>query len=368
MMAPAMDKFTAALFVVILAASISTRTAAQINEEHAAAPEISAEVWINSPPLTLSRMRGKVLLIDFWEYTCIDCIRTFPYLKRWHSLYAPLGLVVIGVHTPQFAFAKDPQRIADAVKRFGLTFPVAVDSDARIWKAFHNDARPAEYLIDQDGHLEYSHAGEGEDAQFERLIQQLLRQVNPKLDFSAPRYNPPPEAPGPGAMCRQPTPETYLGFLRSDRLANSEGYQQLNAASYRPVVRLPLDQFDISGQWLAMPENIQHVGPSRDYDHLRLHYHAKSVYLVAGSEDGVAPGLVLLSQDGEPLATGSRGVDVKAGADRQTYLSLGGKRMYYLVENPLFGEHVLDLQVSLPGVSFYSFTFGGNCETAFDHR
>jgi thiol-disulfide isomerase/thioredoxin len=360
-----MDKLAAALFAVILAASISSFAAAQINEEHTEAPEISAEVWINSP-LTLSGLRGKVVLID-WEYTCINCIRTFPYLRRWNRLYAPLGLVVIGVHTPEFAFAKNPQRVADAVKRFGFTFPVVIDCDSRIWKAFHNDAWPANYLIDKDGHLEYSHAGEGEYIQFERLVQRLLQQANPKLDFSAPRYNPPPDAPGLSGACRQPTPETDLGFLRSDRLANSEGYQQLTAASYQPVARLPLGQFDISGQWLAMPENIKHVGLSRDYDHLRLHYRGKAVYLVAGSDDG-STGSVLLSQDGKPLAMGSRGVDVKAAADGQTYLSLGGKRMYYVVENPQFGEHVLDLQVSLPEVSFYSFTFGGSCEPAFDHR
>lgn len=167
-------------------------------------------------------------------------------------------------------------------------------------------------------------------------------------------------------MSREATPETYLGFMRADHLANPEGYQQLTAATYKPVPALALDHFNVSGQWLAMPENVKHVGTPPNSDHLRLHYRAKSVYLVAGSDNGrVIP--VLLTQDGKPLARSSRGTDV-TGADGQTYLPVAGKRMYYLVDNPRFGGHVLDLQVSQPGGSFYSFTFGDDCETAFDHR
>jgi thiol-disulfide isomerase/thioredoxin len=132
-----MNRATTALASIGLAAAIAALAGAQVNEEHVQAPQISAEVWINSPPLALGGLRGKVVLVDFWQYTCISCIRTFPYLRLWNRLYGPLGLVVIGVHTPEFTFAKDPQRVAQAVKRLGLKFPVAVDSDRRIWKAFH---------------------------------------------------------------------------------------------------------------------------------------------------------------------------------------------------------------------------------------
>jgi thiol-disulfide isomerase/thioredoxin len=363
----AMNKTTAALWALLLALSCPSWAAAQITEEHIQAPEISADVWINSPPLTLGELRGKVVLLDFWEYTCINCIRTFPYLWRWNRLYGPLGLVIIGVHTPEFAFARDPKNVADAVQRFGFKFPVAVDSDSRIWHAYHNDSWPAKYLIDKDGGLEYSYAGEGEYAEFERLIQQLLKQANPKLDFSAVRYQPAPEAPGSGAVCRDATPETYLGFTHADGLANPEGYQQLTAASYKPVAALALDKFDVSGQWLAMPENVKHVGTPSGSDDLRLHYRGKSVYLVAGSDDGRVVA-VSVTQDGKPLAQNSWGANIKPGAGGTTYLPVAGKRMYYLASNPHFGEHVLDLEISQPGVSFYSFTFGDNCETAFDHR
>ncbi len=363
----AMNKTIAALCALLLALSYASWAGAQITEEHIQAPEISAAVWINSPPLTLSQLRGKVVLIDFWEYTCINCIRTFPYLRRWNRLYGSFGLVIIGVHTPEFAFARDPKRVAEAVQRFGFRFPVAVDSDNRIWQAYHNDSWPAKYLIDKDGWLEYSHLGEGDYATFERLIQQLLKQANPKLDFSAVRYQPPPDAPASNAVCRDATPETYLGFMRADGLANPEGYQQLTAVSYKAVPALALDKFDVSGQWMAMPENVKHVGNPSSSDHLRLHYRGKSVYLVAGSDDArVIP--ISVTQDGKPLEPNSRGANVKSGTDGTTYLPVASKRMYYLVGNPHFGEHLLELDVSQPGVSLYSFAFGDNCETPFDHR
>jgi thiol-disulfide isomerase/thioredoxin len=361
-----MNKTSAALCALWLALSYPSSAMSQIIEEHIQAPELSADVWINSPPLTFGQLRGKIVLIDFWEYTCIKCIRTFPHLRRWNRLYGPLGLVIIAVHTPEFAFAGDPKRVADAVQRFGFRFPVAVDSDSRIWHSYHNDSWPAKYLIDKNGWLEYSQAGEGDYAGFERLIQQLLKQAHPQLDFSAARYQP-AEAEGSGAGCRDATPETYLGFMRADGLGNAEGYQQLTAASYQPAAALGLDRFDVSGRWLATPDNVKEVeAPSRS-DHLRLHYRGKSVYLVAGSDDGrIIP--VSVTQDGKPLARNARGANIEPGADGTTYLPVAGERIYYLASNPLFGEHVLDLEISQPGVSFYAFTFGDNCETAFDHR
>jgi thiol-disulfide isomerase/thioredoxin len=120
-----------------------------------AAPNFPARGWVNSPPLTLAQLRGRVVLVDFWEYTCINCIRTFPYLRRWNELYTPVGLTIIAVHTPEFAFAKNPANVTNAVKRFGFSFPVVMDNDQAIWSAYNNDAWPADYLIDQNGHIAY---------------------------------------------------------------------------------------------------------------------------------------------------------------------------------------------------------------------
>ena len=152
------------------------------------APDFSCERCLNHAPFKLSDLRGKVVLVDFWEYTCINCIRTFPYLRRWDRLYRPLGLVIVGVHTPEFEFGKNPERVADATKRFGFDFPVAIDSDYKIWYAFHNEGWPADYLIDKDGNIVYTHMGEGEYGYFEQKIQELLKQANPALDFNQPKY------------------------------------------------------------------------------------------------------------------------------------------------------------------------------------
>ena len=174
----------AALAAAFILAPIALRAHADEIVPRTPAPKLAAKVWINSPPLTLEQLRGKIVLIDFWEYTCINCIRTFPYLRRWNQLYAPDGLVVIGVHTPEFEFARNPRNVGDAVKRFGFTFPVAVDSDYAIWNAFQNQAWPADYLIDKDGKIAFIHFGEGDYGTFEVEIRKLLKQANPKLDFT----------------------------------------------------------------------------------------------------------------------------------------------------------------------------------------
>lgn len=332
------------------------------------APELDCRVWLNSPPLKLSQLRGKVVLIDFWEYTCINCIRTFPYLRRWQRLYAPLGLVVIAVHTPEFAFARNPARVAEATRRFGFTFPVAIDSDYRIWNAFGNDAWPSKYLIDKDGRIALNHVGEGGYAEFEAHIQELLEEANPKLDFADARFRIPRDAPQLSGACRRPTPETYLGYARGNRMVNPGGYQPLSRAVYQAPPTISPDRFALSGQWLATPEFVRHtLSTGAPHDYLGLSYRAKSVYLVAGSDDGSSKPLYL-TQDGKPLPRNARGVDVKVDPGGRTYVALAGKRMYYLVDNPAFEEHQIRLYATLPAISLYSFTFGNECENPFDHR
>ncbi|MGD0076172.1 MAG: redoxin family protein [Candidatus Binataceae bacterium] len=332
------------------------------------APDFQCKVWLNSPPLTLHELRGKVVLIDFWEYTCINCIRTFPYLRRWNQLYGPLGLVVIGVHTPEFDFAKDPVRVADAAKRFKFTFPIAVDSDQTIWDAFSNQVWPAKYLIDKDGRIAFTHLGEGDYADFERHIQQLLKEANPKLAFNDPKFDIPPDLREMGGVCQQPTPETYLGFTRAESIANQGGYQPLKEAVYSDPGSLMTNEYALGGRWWAAPEFVRHVESAKEPgdDYLDLKYHAKAVYLVAGSDDGSIKPLYV-TQDGKPLPKDSCGVDVKIDSAGRTYIALGPKRMYYVVNNPHFEEHTLRLSAAAPAISLYSFTFGNECENSFDH-
>ena len=334
------------------------------------APAFSSPTWFNSPPLTLAQLRGKVVLIDFWEYTCINCIRTFPYLRRWKRLYGPDGLVIIGVHTPEFAFAKNPKNVANAVKRFGFTFPVAVDSDYIIWNAFHNVAWPADYLIDKNGHIAYIHFGEGDYGDTEMEIRKLLTETDPKLDFAAAKYAIPADANADmdAAVCHRATPETYLGFARGLNDANPGGEDRTQEVHYVPASPLPVDNFALDGDWLAGPEYVRHVRSSHGLkDAVELHYQAKAVYLVAGSDDG-SPKPLYVMQDGKPLPKHAWGVDMRADSAGRPYIPLGGKRMYYVVDNPDFGEHTLAVYATAPGVSLYSFTFGNNCENKFAHK
>jgi thiol-disulfide isomerase/thioredoxin len=315
-------------------------------------------------------LRGKVVLVDFWEYTCINCIRTFPYLRRWNELYTPAGLTVIGVHTPEFAFAKNPANVVDAVKRFGFSFPVVLDNDQTIWNAFHNAAWPADFLIDKGGRIAYMHIGEGDYGDTELAIRKLLKEARPSLDFSNPRYAIPPDANADmdASACRRATPETYLGFARAGNLSNPGGEDETQEIHYVAPQALPLDNFALDGDWKAGAEFVRHVRSSaQPKDAVELHYQAKSVYLVAGSDDG-SPKPLYVIQDGKPLPPNGRGVDVQADANGGSYIALGSKRMYYVVNNPDFGEHTLALSTSEPGVSLYSFTFGNNCENKFAHK
>jgi thiol-disulfide isomerase/thioredoxin len=334
------------------------------------APDFQSQTWFNSPPLSLPRLRGKVVLIDFWEYTCINCIRTFPYLRRWNELYAPVGLIIIGVHTPEFAFAKNPANVANAVKRFGFSFPVVIDNDETIWNAFHNAAWPADFLIDKDGRIAYIHIGEGNYGETEMAIRKLLKEARPGLAFSNSRYAIPADANADmdASVCRRATPEIYLGFARTQNLANPGGEDQTQEVHYVAPPVVPADSFALEGNWRASDEFVEHMRASpQPKDAVELHYQAKAVYMVAGSDDG-SPKQLYVAQDGKPLTPNARGFDVHAGANGATYITLAGKRMYYVVNNPEFGEHALALSTSQPGVSLYSFTFGNNCENKFAHE
>jgi thiol-disulfide isomerase/thioredoxin len=365
-LARALLQFMIAVFVL----AISVTAYCGELESRVPAPDFQASTWFNSPPLTLAQLRGKVILVDFWEYTCINCIRTFPYLRRWNELYGPAGLVTIGVHTPEFAFAKNPANVANAVKRFGFSFPVVLDNDETIWNAFHNAAWPADYLIDKDGRIAYMHLGEGDYGETELAIQKLLKEARPSLNFANARYTIPPAANSDmdASVCRRATPETYLGFARAGNLANPGGEDQTEEVHYVAPQVLPIDNFALAGDWKAGDEFVRHVRTSAaPKDAVELHYQAKSVYLVAGSDDG-SPKSLHVMQDGKPLAPDGKGVDVKTDANGGTFIPLGGKRMYYVVNNPDFGEHTLSLSTAAPGVSLYSFTFGNNCENEFAHK
>src|ERR1043166_9433641 len=195
------------------------------------APEIG-RVWLNSPPLSFRQLRGRAVLVDFWDYTCVNCIRTLPYVKAWHERYKDVGLTVIGVHTPEFTFAQYESNVERGVRDFGLTYPIVIDSNYEIWKAFANRGWPSKFLLDKEGYLRYAHVGEGNYRECEEVIQELLREIDP--DVLLPELMAPVrEEDILGAICYPPTPELYLGHRRG-RIRSEEHTSELQSRFGNP--------------------------------------------------------------------------------------------------------------------------------------
>jgi cytochrome c biogenesis protein CcdA/thiol-disulfide isomerase/thioredoxin len=276
--------------------------------------------WINSGPLTLSQLRGKVVLVDFWTYSCINCLRTLPHLKAWYAAYHSKGLEIIGVHTPEFAFEHVTSNVRAAVKRLGITYPVVQDNSYKTWDNYANQYWPAEYLIDRTGHVRHTHFGEGEYNVTEQLIRKLLD------DRGATARQVPDLTP-----TELVTPETYLG---SERIQNYIGstLRPGRPAIYLPAATLPQDDLTYGGTWTIGPQEVM-AGPGAL---LRLHFHANNVYVVLGGR-----GTVRALVDGRPAGT----------------LHVNAYRLYTVRSSSTVADATLELRFS-PGVKGYSFTFG----------
>ncbi len=330
-------------------------------DEPSRAPELRDMHWFNleadgfAGPLTLSALRGRVVLIDFWDYTCINCLHTLDYIKEWHRRYRAQGLVVIGVHTPEFAFARDAALVEAAARCLELAYPIAVDSAYATWKAFANRFWPAKYLIDKDGNIRAFHIGEGAYEEFEEAIQQLLRETDASLAFPAPMA-PVRDIDRPGAVCHRPTPELYLGYDRGE-LGNREGNPPDSTIDYPPP---PAQRFQdtvyLEGAWQNAQEYVETVShqPAR----IHLDYRAAQVNLVL-EPAGARPVTLFIYQDGEPLPRAHWGADVEL-IDGKPALDMQVPRMASLVSNPDFGAHRLMLEIRQAGLRAYAFTFVGS--------
>jgi cytochrome c biogenesis protein CcdA/thiol-disulfide isomerase/thioredoxin len=279
--------------------------------------------WINSPPLSLMQLRGKVVLIDFWTYSCINCLRTLPYIKQWYADYKDDGLVIIGVHTPEFEFEKEPKNVAKAVMNLGIDYPVAQDNNFKTWLAYNNQYWPAHYLIDQKGNLRMVHFGEGGYVATENAIRELLGK--PPLDKKEQE--------------RQIvilSPETYLGLHRGGSYAKEVALQPNALAFYDYKEPLHDDQVGLKGKWRAESERIT---AESDSSYLDLNFRASKVYLV------------LSGKSSEP-------VKVYLDNKEQESFLVDGDRKYDVVSTS-YGRHHLSLKVPY-GVSAYVFTFGAD--------
>jgi cytochrome c biogenesis protein CcdA/thiol-disulfide isomerase/thioredoxin len=303
---------------------------------------VGNEHWFNTPgdhPLTLSSLRGRVVLVDFWTYSCINCIRTLPHLNAWYAKYHKAGFVIVGVHTPEFPFERSASNVQAAIGQNNIRYPVAQDNQYTTWTAYRNQYWPAEYLIDSQGRVRLISFGEGYYAAKERAIRTLLAQNG------AHRLGHMSHVTGQAPSSGQITPESYLGARRATNFANGRITSGLHR--YRSSREsLSVDQLRYGGRWRVSSTAATALSGSS----LELRFHARSVFLVLGSPGRVRPVTVLL--DGRPIPPKLAGPDVRGGA-----LHVSFDRLYRVVSLPGVQTHTLTL-LFRPGVSGYSFTFG----------
>ncbi len=314
-------------------------------------PLAGAIAWLNSPPLTSEGLRGKVVLVDFWTYSCINCLRELPYVRAWAAKYGPAGLVIIGVHTPEFAFEKVVGNVQKAIKDLGVTYPVAVDSDYKIWGAFNNQYWPALYFIDAKGIIRHHHFGEGEYDESERVIKQLLHEAGAQsvatglADVSAQGVQ------AAASNLYQISPETYVGYARAANFASPQGVSKDQAAKYTVPTSLTADQWALGGAWNVTSEGavLQQAGGKIVY-----RFNGRDLHLVLGPmKDGRAVHFKVRLDGMDPGE--SKGADIAADGSGV----VTEQRLYQLIRLVHPGaEHTVEIEFQDAGVEAFAFTFG----------
>jgi thiol-disulfide isomerase/thioredoxin len=346
---------SAALVVVI--ASLLVRTPVRADASDRLQGFDGGSGWINSAPLDPAELRGKVVLVDFWEYTCLNCLRTLPYLREWYRRYRDQGFVIIGVHTPEFGFSGNHANVAAAAKRLGVTWPVVMDDHFTIWKRYGNTEWPHEYLYDQDGRLVDSVIGEGDYPQTEARIQALLRAADPHLRLPAVMPLLPADSyDKPGAVCYPHTPELLVGRSPIANSPPSTNFAQ--DTDYADTVSSPQDgAIYLQGYWHLTSEAAV-SGESSGY--LALRYHSIQLVVVMRPQSGGAI-RVNVAQDGKPVAREDAGKDLRYDERGQSYVVVDAPRAYDLVMNARFGTHDVKLMPASAGLGIYDFAFE-SCE------
>lgn len=312
----------------------------ELSASYPAPPLAGISAWINSNPLTLAQLKGKVVLVDFWTYSCINCIRTLPTLIAWDKAYRDKGLVIIGVHTPEFEFEKNLANVTRAVKNFGIKYPVALDSQYSTWNNYHNQYWPADYLIDKNGNVVFEQFGEGNAGVIEHNIRTLLG-LNPTAEKTSVQENVP-------SLFNAQTPETYLGFARADRYQSPQSPVINNVGIYTFPSQLSLDNWALQGKWII---NAQNIVAAEANAAIALYFQASHVYVVAGHSNSKPITVRVLLND-VPITTNA-GADVK-----NSLLTITDERLYEIARFPKPTQGKITLIISAPGAELYTFTFG----------
>ncbi|MDB5966005.1 MAG: cytochrome c biosis protein DipZ, partial [Polaromonas sp.] len=345
-----MDAAAATLPASSAPAALAAAGPLTVRSERLLPPLSGAVEWINSPALQAGDLRGKVVLVDFWTYSCINCLRTLPYIRAWADKYRDAGLVVVGVHSPEFAFEKDPAHVRRAVKDLQLTYPVAVDSQHSIWRAFRNQYWPALYFVDAQGRVRHHVFGEGGYEASEKMIQQLLAETG-KASGNGALVSVTGEgtqaAPGDAAQ----SGETYIGFARAENFASPGGIDAGKVRSYAPPASLRLNHWSLAGDWKIEAERGIAARPAT---RLAYRFKARDLHLVLGREAGGAPVRFRILVDGKPPLSG-HGTDV----DAQGNGAIDAHRLYQLVRlTSSADDHLFEIEFLDAGAHVYAFTFG----------
>ena len=322
------------------------------------APEFigTTDDWINSKPLTWQELRGKVVLVDFWEYTCVNCIRTYPYLKAWYDRYAPYGLVIIGIQSPEFGFSTKRQNVADAAKRAGLTFPLLNDPELKNWNAYHEEYWPSKYLFDQQGILVKWHPGEGNYQEMELAIQKLLKKSHPDAKFPEPLPAVRPGDKDPSS-CKQETPELYAnptyGFLGN----LPAGWHRDQPVNFTDPGKHKNGKIYAQGQFITRYQSLQQARTTHDLsDYIAIRYTGSEVNVVVNRPNAVDYRVELLL-DQRPIPKELAGDQVKYD-HVGSYINVTYAGMYNVIRGH-YGTHELKLSSNSPEFDLYSFTFSG---------
>jgi cytochrome c biogenesis protein CcdA/thiol-disulfide isomerase/thioredoxin len=306
---------------------------------------------INSAPLTLESLRGKVVLVDFWTYSCINCLRTLPYIKAWNEKYKDSGLVIIGVHTPEFPFEKDEANVRKAVKDLGVLYPVPMDNDYKIWRSFNNQYWPADYFIDATGRIRFHHFGEGSYDESEKWIRTLLEEANhTPLPQTATKI----AASGTEAAADADdvqSPETYIGYARAANFASPGGLNQDDPQLYQTPTGLNLNHWALAGNWKDEDQVATSLAAP---DSISFRFHARDLHLVLGPGTDGKPVRFRVTLDGQ-----APGADHGVDTDAEGYGVVTGDRLYQLIrQQGGIRDRTFKIEFLVPGVRAYSFTFG----------
>ena len=327
----------------------------ELQPKHIQAPQVYGNFWFNTDPISLRDLQGEnVVLLDFWDYSNINCIRSIPYIKEWYRKYREFGLVIIGVHTPEFKFGRNQDVIQRALKDFGIGYPVVADNDAIVWSAYGVRFWPTRVLVDVDGFMRFVQHGETGYLEIERAIHQLLGEAGYRGEL--PELTKPiRDTDEPGVAVYQTTRDMHLGYLKGT-MGNPEGFSPESTVELVDSGVHLAERFYLNGKWMSEKDFFCYDGLSGEEGTITFQYGAREVNAVMNSKSSHRFE-VIVHQDDQPLSRRNAGSDVVLLGSKKSVVYVDAPGLYHIVKNPTFENHTLKLTVTNPGVEIYTFSF-----------